>query len=183
MTDDDWLGLGARVRLLEALVALAGREFDEALQSLDEAITDMRRVEHPWDEADAHYLFGTVLRDVGEPALAAKHFSEALAIYERISAAEPFIARVLAAWPSGIDGPRKANGDASRSPRENGSALSEREAEVLRLLVQGHSNRRIAETLVISEPTVATHIRHILEKTGTANRTEAAAWAVREGLV
>jgi DNA-binding NarL/FixJ family response regulator len=68
-------------------------------------------------------------------------------------------------------------------PRPAGPVgLSPREMEVLRLLARGSSNREIAVALLVREPTVATHVRHILDKTGTANRTEAAAWAVREGL-
>jgi len=61
--------------------------------------------------------------------------------------------------------------------------LSQRELEVLRLLAAGRSNRDIAETLYISLNTVATHVRNILTKTGTANRTEAAAYALRCGLL
>jgi class 3 adenylate cyclase/DNA-binding CsgD family transcriptional regulator len=61
--------------------------------------------------------------------------------------------------------------------------LSEREAEVLRLIAAGRSNREIAEALVISLNTVLRHVTHILEKTGAANRTEAARYAVRHGLV
>ena len=60
--------------------------------------------------------------------------------------------------------------------------LSQREVEVLRLLAAGRSNRDIAEALYISLNTVATHVRNILTKTGTANRTEAAAYAMRHGL-
>jgi DNA-binding CsgD family transcriptional regulator len=60
--------------------------------------------------------------------------------------------------------------------------LSQREVEVLRLLAAGKSNRDIAEALYISLNTVATHVRNILTKTGTANRTEAAAYALRRGL-
>jgi DNA-binding CsgD family transcriptional regulator len=60
--------------------------------------------------------------------------------------------------------------------------LSPREAEVLRLLAVGKSNRDIADTLCISLSTVATHVRSILRKTGAANRTEAAAYALRQGL-
>jgi DNA-binding NarL/FixJ family response regulator len=60
--------------------------------------------------------------------------------------------------------------------------LSQREVEVLRLLAAGKSNRDIAEALYISLNTVATHVRNILTKTGTANRTEAAAYALRHGL-
>jgi DNA-binding NarL/FixJ family response regulator len=60
--------------------------------------------------------------------------------------------------------------------------LSQREVEVLRLLAAGRSNRDIAEALYISLNTVATHVRNILTKTGTVNRTEAAAYALRHGL-
>jgi DNA-binding CsgD family transcriptional regulator len=60
--------------------------------------------------------------------------------------------------------------------------LSQREVEVLHLLTVGKSNREIADALCISLNTVATHVRNILTKTSTANRTEAAAYALRRGL-
>ena len=60
--------------------------------------------------------------------------------------------------------------------------LSPREVEVLRLLAAGKSNRDIADALCISLSTVASHVRHILTKTGCANRTEAATYALRRGL-
>ena len=61
--------------------------------------------------------------------------------------------------------------------------LSPREAEILRLVARGLSNREIGETLFISEHTAANHIRSILRKTGCANRTEAASYAHRHSLV
>jgi DNA-binding NarL/FixJ family response regulator len=61
--------------------------------------------------------------------------------------------------------------------------LSQRETEVLRLVAAGKSNRDIADALCISLNTVATHVRNILAKTGTANRTEAAAYALCLGQV
>jgi DNA-binding NarL/FixJ family response regulator len=57
--------------------------------------------------------------------------------------------------------------------------LSDREREVLALLAEGLRNREIAERLVISEPTVKTHVRHVLEKLRIRNRAEAAAFAAR----
>ena len=60
--------------------------------------------------------------------------------------------------------------------------LTEREVEVLRLIARGLSNQQIAETLVISERTARTHVGNILSKLHLANRTQAALYALREGL-
>jgi NarL family two-component system response regulator LiaR len=60
--------------------------------------------------------------------------------------------------------------------------LTEREVEVLRLVAQGQSNRQIAETLTIKEGTVRTHVSNILNKLHLASRTQAALYALREGL-
>jgi DNA-binding CsgD family transcriptional regulator/Tfp pilus assembly protein PilF len=62
------------------------------------------------------------------------------------------------------------------------AGLSRREVEVLRLVAAGRSNREIARELFISLNTVANHVRSILTKTDTANRTEAAAYAHRVNL-
>ena len=61
-------------------------------------------------------------------------------------------------------------------------SLTEREVEVLRLVAQGHSNQEIAEALTISEATVRTHVSNILSKLHLASRTQAALYALREGL-
>jgi two-component system nitrate/nitrite response regulator NarL len=61
--------------------------------------------------------------------------------------------------------------------------LTEREIEVLRLVVQGNSNPQIAETLGITTNTVKVHLRNILAKLQVENRIQAAAYAVRSGLV
>jgi DNA-binding NarL/FixJ family response regulator len=57
--------------------------------------------------------------------------------------------------------------------------LSVREREVLELIGQGLRNREIAERLIVSEATVKTHVRHVLEKLRLRNRAEAAAYAAR----
>jgi NarL family two-component system response regulator LiaR len=62
-------------------------------------------------------------------------------------------------------------------------ALTEREGEVLGLIARGMANKRIALELGVAEPTVKTHVSNILGKLGVADRTQAALWAVREGLV
>lgn len=60
--------------------------------------------------------------------------------------------------------------------------LTPREAEVLRQITLGHTNRQIAESLGISYETVKEHVQHILTKIGVEDRTQAAVWAVRHGL-
>ncbi len=60
--------------------------------------------------------------------------------------------------------------------------LTEREMDVLRLVAQGMSNQEIAKKLVIGEGTVRTHVSNILAKLHLANRTQAALYALREGL-
>jgi NarL family two-component system response regulator LiaR len=75
---------------------------------------------------------------------------------------------------------RSAKEPSSLPPTEE--PLTAREVDVLRLVAQGLSNLDIAETLVISDRTVRTHVSNILEKLHLANRTQAALYALREGL-
>ena len=62
------------------------------------------------------------------------------------------------------------------------SDLTDREQEVLRLIAVGMNNRQIAETMIISEKTVKTHVSNILSKLGLEDRTQAAIWAIKHGL-
>ncbi len=61
--------------------------------------------------------------------------------------------------------------------------LTQRESEVLRQLAHGLTNKEIAQALHISYETVKEHVQHILRKIGVSDRTQAAVWAVRKGLV
>lgn len=81
---------------------------------------------------------------------------------------DPSVARLLA--------------DSVRNHHRPGETLTPREREVLTLVAEGASNRTIAQTLVVSERTARTHVSAILMKLGLASRTQAALWAVREGL-
>ncbi|HUA01281.1 MAG TPA: response regulator transcription factor [Candidatus Aquilonibacter sp.] len=62
-------------------------------------------------------------------------------------------------------------------------ALTGREIEVLRQIAGGNRNRDIAEKLFITEETVKVHIKHIMEKLGAADRTQAVAIGVRRGII
>ena len=69
-------------------------------------------------------------------------------------------------------------------PTENQvEQLTEREMDVLRLIARGKSNKEIADTLIISEKTVKTHVSNILSKLHLADRTQAAIYALRQRLV
>ncbi len=61
--------------------------------------------------------------------------------------------------------------------------LTKRESEVLKQLALGLSNKEIAQALSISYETVKEHVQHVLRKLGVSDRTQAAVWAVRKGLV
>jgi len=75
--------------------------------------------------------------------------------------------------------PQPAQSEPARPVEE----LSERERQVLELLVEGKSNKEIAAELVLTENTVKTHLTNILAKLHLQNRIQAAVYAVRQGLV
>ena len=72
---------------------------------------------------------------------------------------------------------------ANTARTQNSSGLTQREIDVLREVASGKTDAEIAETLFISTKTVSNHVGNILRKTGTANRTEAARFAVDRGVV
>ena len=87
---------------------------------------------------------------------------------------DPFIAQKL------MRELQRASRQSELPPTER--LLTEREVAVLKLVAQGLSNQEIADELVVSERTVRTHVTNILDKLHLANRTQAALYALREGL-
>jgi DNA-binding NarL/FixJ family response regulator len=77
------------------------------------------------------------------------------------------------------DAPRSAAAVLVRTP----TMLTPREHEVAALLAQGLTNRQIAERLIVTERTVASHVEHILAKLGFASRHQVGAWATDHGLL
>jgi DNA-binding NarL/FixJ family response regulator len=73
---------------------------------------------------------------------------------------------------------------ATREPgRDSDIPLTQRELQVLRHLALGLSNKEIAQSLNISVETVKEHVQNVLRKIAVTDRTQAAVWAVRKGLV
>jgi two-component system, NarL family, response regulator LiaR len=70
----------------------------------------------------------------------------------------------------------------SRQPQSDPDDLTERENDVLRLIAQGLTNQEIADNLVISVPTVRTHINHLLSKLNLTNRSQAILYALRHNI-
>ena len=99
--------------------------------------------------------------------------AEAVAAAIRAAAAgechlDPAVAKLLAA--------------SLRAPRRAADTLTAREREVLTLIASGATNRQIARQLSVTERTARTHVSNILGKLQLTSRTQAALWAVREGL-
>jgi DNA-binding NarL/FixJ family response regulator len=91
-----------------------------------------------------------------------------------------------------LDGIRQVHAGKKRIPPEilahlaehlSDEALTPREVEVLRQVADGNRNRDIAEHLFISEETVKVHVKHVMEKLGASDRTEAVAIAIRRGII
>jgi DNA-binding NarL/FixJ family response regulator len=112
---------------------------------------------------------GFLLKDV-EPAELVRAIRTAHAGLSPLSPA--VAARVVEELASGGGGQRGAADE-----------LTPRELEVLCLIARGRSNKRIALELGVAEKTVKTHVSHVLAKLGLSDRTQAALYAVREGLV
>ena len=149
---------------------------DQAVSHFEDSLTFCRagyRVELAWtcrDYAD------TLLRRNGEGdrAKAMSLLDESLAISSELGM-RPLMERTIARQ-EGISTTLK---DVPAYP----DGLTEREVGVMRLIASGRTNQEIGDELFISARTVANHVASIFNKTGAANRAEAATYASRNGLV
>ena len=162
-------------RLLGPLAHTMGN-LDQAVSHFEDSLTFCRagyRVELAWtcrDYAD------TLLRRNGEGdrAKAMSLLDESLAISSELGM-RPLMERTIARQ-EGISTTLK---DVPAYP----DGLTEREVGVMRLIASGRTNQEIGDELFISARTVANHVASIFNKTGAANRAEAATYASRNGLV
>jgi DNA-binding CsgD family transcriptional regulator len=162
---------GSADRYLGMLAATAG-ERELAAEHLELALAYNRRMGTDTWVAHTAHQYGRVLLGRGrrgDAERAAGLLAESRALAERIGM-PTLLARLDELGPSLAPAAAPPDG------------LSPREVEILRLVARGRSNREIGLELSISEHTAANHIRSILRKTGSANRTEAATYAHTRGL-
>lgn len=96
---------------------------------------------------------------------------------------DPAIARLVLSNIQRQKSPVQNHNESTNKVNKNTFGLTEREMEVLALIVEGLSNPQIAERLVITRATAKAHVHSILQKLYVADRTQAAVYAMREGLV
>ena len=155
--------LGPAERLMGSLAALAGHRA-EAEAHFTAALELAERAGSPVWRAHVQHDWAVALGDRPDLRAAAGGHRDSWA---------------WTLWPSGADCDPPAEPPAPALP----GGLSGREVEVLQLVAAGCSNREIGERLFISQNTAANHIRSILQKTSSANRAEAAAYAARHHLL
>ncbi|WP_338496483.1 helix-turn-helix transcriptional regulator [Streptomyces sp. SJL17-4] len=149
-------------------VALAEKR-PEALLPLRRALAGWLELRVPYEAAQVRMLLAAACRAAGDEEAARLELGTARAAFERLGAVPD--ARVAAALLTG--------GSRRRLP----GGLTAREAEVLRLVASGGTNKDIARELVISEHTVARHLNNIFAKLGVGSRASATAYAYAHDLV
>jgi DNA-binding CsgD family transcriptional regulator len=127
-----------------------------------------QEIEAPYDAARTRVLLGLACRHLGDADAAELELDAARRIFQRL-AAQPEIARV--------------NGLMKSASLAGAPGLTPREAEVIRLVATGKTNRAIAQRLSISERTVDRHVGNILKKLSLPSRSAATAYAYEHGLV
>jgi DNA-binding CsgD family transcriptional regulator len=138
-----------------------------ALVSLRSACTWWREIDALHDEARTRVRLGLACRALGDPDGAELELRAASTAFARLGASPDL------EWATSLSGE-------ARESQADG--LTPRQLEVLGLVAKGNSNREIAELLVISEKTVASHISHIFTRLGVSSRTAAAAYAFEHDL-
>jgi DNA-binding CsgD family transcriptional regulator len=149
-------------------VALAAGNVDESTGSLREALTEWQELDAPYPLAQVRALIGLAYRKLGDEDGARLEFDAAQEAFERLGAA-PDAARMTAFL--------------TPTSRPLSGGLTGREAEVLRLVAAGKTNRTIAIELAISEKTVARHVSNIFTKLDLSSRSGATAYAYEHKLL
>jgi ATP/maltotriose-dependent transcriptional regulator MalT len=137
-----------------------------ACAALRLALTRWQELDVPHEVATARTLLGLACRDLGDHDDALASFAAAASLFDQLGATlDARLVRDLT------------------SRRELPGGLTEREAEVLRLVAAGHTNRGIAAELHLSEKTVARHLSNIFTKIGVSSRAAATAFAFEQRII
>ena len=137
-----------------------------ACATLRRAVERWQQLEVPYEAASAQLLLGEACRIAGDRDASDSALRSAIATFDRLGAAyDARHAREL------------------RSDHTRPAGLTEREAEVLRLVAKGCTNKEIARTLCLSDKTIARHVSNIFTKTGATTRSAATAFAFESGIV
>jgi DNA-binding CsgD family transcriptional regulator/tetratricopeptide (TPR) repeat protein len=149
-------------------------ELAPAVPAWQEAVTAWRADGQPYPMAQALLSLAGAAAAAGDRALAADALDEAGSLAARLDARPLAEGVATLARRIGV----RTGAAASAEP----NVLTEREREVLRLVAEGYSNRRIADQLYISPKTASVHVSRIIAKLAVANRVEAATVGRRLGL-
>jgi ATP/maltotriose-dependent transcriptional regulator MalT len=157
--------LQATARSARGRVDLANGDPTAACAALRDALERWQAVGIPYEVATTGTLLGQARRDLGDESGAAEAFAAAAALFDEIGA------RLDARLAAGDHVPALPSG------------LTQREAEVLRLIAAGMTNNEIASSLCLSIKTVSRHLSNIFTKIGVTSRAAATAYAFEHGLV
>jgi DNA-binding CsgD family transcriptional regulator len=166
--DFDSEGLQAAATTARGRVQLAAGAASEAATTLRAAVSRWTALGVPYELATARLLLGEACRATGDTAGATASFDAARALFDDLGVRAEAVPAVPPARPA---------------PSVLPQGLTEREAEVLRLVAAGHTNKEVAATLFLSDKTVARHLSNIFTKIGVSTRAAATAFAFGHGLV
>jgi DNA-binding CsgD family transcriptional regulator len=164
-----------------AEAALLDGEVEVAAEQIGRAVVLHRSLDIPWERAHISLRAGVILAAAGERGLALERLTDAFRIARKLGA-RPLMAAVsaeVAALGESVD---RRLGKRAAAAHE-GSGLTRRELEVMRLVAGGGTNREIAADLFVSPRTIDMHVRNIFSKLGCRSRVEAAARARELGLL
>jgi DNA-binding CsgD family transcriptional regulator len=158
--------LAAAAATARGRLRLAEGDVPAAAECLRRACAGWQELGLPYEAARARMRFAVAVREAGDEDGARLELRAALATFERLGAADAAEAAALL-----VGRPELPRG------------LTAREADVLRLVAAGKTNRQVAAELMISEHTVARHLQNIFAKLGLSSRSAATAFAFEHGLV
>jgi len=157
--------LHATTQVARGRLALGAGDASAARDALHDALERWQALGVPYEVATTRVLLGQALRETGDESGAVESFTAAAALFDEIGAR--------------LDAQLLAGGQARPLP----GGLTEREAEVLRLIAAGMTNNEIASALYLSAKTVSRHVSNIFTKIGVSTRAAATAFAFERGIV